>query len=61
MVFQCTHFLPAFDPKQGQMQKKNCHYGDGNIEKQAPCFRSGFNLVPPKMSKNSLTLNKLPR
>ena len=45
--FKLPHFLPPFDPKEGQMQKKNCRYGAGNIKKQTPWFRSGSILVPP--------------
>ncbi len=41
------HFLSPFDPKEGQMQKKNCRYSDWSIEKQAPWFRLGSNVVPP--------------
>ena len=39
-------FLRPYGPKEGQMKKKNCRYNDSNIEKQAPWFRSGSNLVP---------------
>ncbi len=44
--FKVPHFLPPFDPNEGQMQKRNCRYGDGNIEKPPPWFKSGSNLVP---------------
>ena len=58
-----------------QMQKKNCRYDDGSIEKQTTWFRSGFIPVRPlpfqflrkssnlprgqKLTKKSLTLNEL--
>ena len=45
--FNVPHFLPPFDSEEGQMQKKNYRCSDGNIEKQAPWFRLGSNLVPP--------------
>ena len=46
-MFKVPHFLPHFDPKEGHMLKKNCRYSDGNMEKHAPWFISGSNLVPP--------------